>query len=168
MSFEFICFLARAEVVGRLAALSFANANANANGHQASLVYPSNLTVAYAPNALGQPTQVGTFATGVSYYPNGAIKQFTYGNGIVHTLAQNARGLPIRSSDCAVAGTCAAATRRLDLQYTYDRHRNVQQIVDHVNGRQTRCMSYDALERLVQTTSNSSARPAMHTTCCTI
>ncbi|MDR6990217.1 polymorphic toxin type 10 domain-containing protein [Luteimonas sp. 3794] len=126
----------------------------NGNGHLASLVYPSSLTVAYAPNALGQPTQVGTFANGATYFPNGALKQFTYGNGIVHTQAQNARGLPTRRIDCAVAGTCATANRRLDLQYTYDRHGNVQQIVDHVNGRQTRGMSYDTLDRLIQTTSN--------------
>ena len=42
----------------------------------------NGLAVSYAPNALGQPTQAGSYATGVQYFPNGAIKQFTYGNGI--------------------------------------------------------------------------------------
>ncbi|NLG27138.1 MAG: RHS repeat protein, partial [Chloroflexi bacterium] len=126
----------------------------NANGHLASLVYPSSLTVNYAPNALGQPTQAGTYATGVSYFPNGAVKQFTYGNGIVHTLMQNARGSPLRSTDCTTIGTCAAADRRLDLQYAYDRHANVENITVYVTGgKQTRGMSYDALDRLIQTTS---------------
>ncbi|MCD9008216.1 hypothetical protein LDO31_18665, partial [Luteimonas sp. XNQY3] len=128
----------------------------NGNGHLASLVYPSGLTVSHAPNALGQPTQAGTYATGVSYFPNGAIKAFTYGNGIVHTLTQNARGLPAKSTDCTLAGTCAAANRRLDLQYGYDGHGNVTAITDHTSsGRQTRGMSYDALDRLIQTTSPS-------------
>ncbi|GGK11723.1 hypothetical protein GCM10011394_21210 [Luteimonas terricola] len=128
----------------------------NANGVLSSLVYPSSLTVNYAPNALGQPTQAGSYATGVSYFPNGAIKQFTYGNGVVHTLSQNARGLPARSTDCTLAGTCASANRRLDLQYAYDEHGNVSDITDHaLGGRQTRGMSYDALDRLIQTTSGS-------------
>ncbi|GGK11742.1 RHS repeat domain-containing protein [Luteimonas terricola] len=128
----------------------------NANGFLSSLVYPSGLTVNHAPNALGQPTQAGSYATGVSYFPNGAIKQFTYGNGVVHTLSQNARGLPARSTDCTLAGTCASANRRLDLQYAYDEHGNVSDITDHaLGGRQTRGMSYDALDRLIQTTSGS-------------
>ncbi|HRP71437.1 MAG TPA: RHS repeat-associated core domain-containing protein [Luteimonas sp.] len=127
----------------------------NGNGHLASLVYPtSGPTVNYAPNALGQPTQAGAFASGVSYFPNGAIKQFTYGNGIVHTLTQNARGLPARSTDCTTTGACAAANRRLDLQYAYDPHGNVSGIIDHTSsGKQTRGMNYDALDRLIQTTS---------------
>jgi len=89
-------------------------------------------------------------------FPNGAIKAFTYGNGIVHTLAQNASGLPARSTDCTTTGPCAAANRRLDLQYGYDAHGNVEGITDHTTGgRQTRGMGYDALDRLIQTTSPS-------------
>lgn len=128
----------------------------NANGHLTSLVYPSGLTVDYLPNALGQPTKAGTYATGVSYFPNGAVKQFTYGNGVVHTLTQNGRGLPARSTDCTLSGTCASANRRLDLQYAYDRNGNVTDITDHApGGKQTRGMSYDDLDRLIQTTSPS-------------
>ena len=127
----------------------------NANGHLASQTYPSGLAVSYAPNALGQPTQAGSYATGVSWFPNGALKAFTYGNGMVHTATQNARGLPLRTTDCAATGTCSAANRRLDLQYAYDANGNVSQITDHVTGgKQTRGMSYDPLDRLVQTTSN--------------
>ena len=72
------------------------------------VIWPVNycigLSLEFSPNALGQPTQVGSYATGVSYYPNGAIQQFTYGNGIVHTMTQNARQLPARSTDCTLAG----------------------------------------------------------------
>ncbi|NUS61634.1 MAG: RHS repeat protein, partial [Lysobacter sp.] len=71
----------------------------NNNGHLANQGYPAGLTIDYAPNALGQATKAGTYATGVTYHPNGAIAGFTYGNGIVHSLTQNARQLPLRSRD---------------------------------------------------------------------
>jgi len=123
----------------------------NANGHLASHAYPSGLTVAYAPNALGQPTQAGTYATAVTYYPNGAAKQFTYGNGIVHQLLQNARGLP--SSSCDAYGACGAAAVLND-GYGYDRNGNVAAITDGRTGnRGNRTMTYDGLDRLTGTVS---------------
>jgi RHS repeat-associated protein len=127
----------------------------NANGHLSAQIW-QGLNIDYAPNALGQPTKAGTYANGVGYYPNGAIKQFTYGNGIVHTMTQNARQLPSRSTDCTLAGACAAANQRLDLGYTYDKNANVSAITDYTTGaRQTRGMTYDNLDRLTQTTSGS-------------
>jgi len=30
----------------------------------------------YAPNAFGQPTQVGSFASNVQYFADGSVKQF--------------------------------------------------------------------------------------------
>lgn len=119
----------------------------NASGHLSAHGYPDGLTVSYAPNALGQPTQAGSYATGVSYHPNGAISQFTYGNGIVHTLAQNARGLPDRSIDAY------GSTRFLDDGYDYDANGNgnVAAISDGATGRNqrgNRTMAYDGLGRL--------------------
>ena len=125
----------------------------NANGHLDLHTYPVGGSVAYAPNAMGQPTRVANFATGALYFPNGQLKQFTHGNGMVYTATQNVRGLPARQTACTVTGTCATANRRMDLAYGYDQHGNVSQITDHRNGRQTRGMSYDALDRLTQTTS---------------
>ncbi|MGH8084026.1 MAG: RHS repeat domain-containing protein [Lysobacter sp.] len=122
----------------------------NANGHLTAHGYPGGLTVSYAPNALGQPTQAGSYATGVRYHPNGAIKQFTYGNGIVHTLAQNARGLPDRSIDAF------GSTKLLDDGYDYDANGNVAGISDGATGRNqrgNRTMNYDGLDRLTATTS---------------
>src|SRR3546814_15723346 len=57
----------------------------DALGHLSRHTYPKGLAIDYAPNALGQPTQAGNYATGVEYSPNGAIERFTYGTGIVHT-----------------------------------------------------------------------------------
>jgi len=122
----------------------------NANGHLAAHRYPSGQTIDYAPNALGQPTQAGSYATGVSYYPNGAIKQFTYGNGIVHTLTQNARQLPDTSQD-AYGGTAF-----LSDGYDYDANGNVAAISDGATGRNqrgNRTMAYDGLDRLTSAVS---------------
>ncbi len=40
----------------------------------------------------------------MQYYPNGAVQQFVYGNGIVHQMQQNARQLPARSTDTGTLG----------------------------------------------------------------
>ncbi|WP_368564802.1 hypothetical protein [Pseudoxanthomonas sp. UTMC 1351] len=109
------------------------------NGALAQLTYPSGLQVDFAPNALGQPTQAGAYATGVSYYPNGAIHQFTYGNGIVHAMTQNTRQLPLRVQSGNVVG----------YEYGYDRNANPTQIHDLVRGTNySRTLEYDGLDRL--------------------
>ena len=113
------------------------------NGALSAIAAPG-LTVGYAPNALGQPTQAGSYATGVQYYPNGAIKQFTYGNGIVHSMAQNARQLPSRVIDSGGV---------LDNEYAYDRNGNVQSILDWRDSNQNRAMTYDGLDRLLTASS---------------
>lgn len=114
---------------------------------------PAGLVLNYTVNALGQATQVtgstdgGTakvLASNASYYPNGALKQFTYGNGIVHTMTQNVRQLPARSIDGNV----------LNLAVSYDANGNVTGISDATaSGRQTRTMAYDMLDRLVSASS---------------
>jgi RHS repeat-associated protein len=110
----------------------------DANGSLSQLKYPDLSVVAYAPNALGEPTQVGTFASAVTYHPNGAIAGFTYGNGIVHTLDQNTRGLPAWSTDAGV----------LRDNYTYDANANVTAILDWQLGVSNRESTYDNLDRL--------------------
>jgi len=117
----------------------------NSNGHLASQNW-HGLAVDYAPNALGQATRAGNYATGVSYHPNGAIKQFTYGNGLVHTLTQNARGLP--DTSCDAYGACGSAAVLFD-GYNYDANGNVAAITDGRTGnRGNRTMTYDGLDRL--------------------
>lgn len=119
-------------------------------GHLAATTYVDGEVVPYAPNALGQATQAGTYATGATYYPNGALKQFTYGNGLVHTLTLNARQLPERSRDAL--GTNVV----LDDTYDFDFNGNVAGITDSLGGQPgNRDMSYDALDRLVGVTAGS-------------
>lgn len=110
------------------------------------ITYPSGLAVSYAPNAFGQPTQVGSglgnFASSISYYPNGQLKGFTAGNGFRTDLGQNARLFPttLVSSKAAVIAT--------NVTYGYDAAGNTQDIADNFDGSQSRHMSYDGLNRV--------------------
>ena len=75
---------------------------------------------------------------------------FTYGNGIVHTLTRNARGLPEESRDAY------GSTSFLDDIYDYDPNGNVAAITDGATGRAqrgNRTMAYDGLDRLTDVTS---------------
>ena len=122
------------------------------NGHPASHVSPGNVVVDYAPNALGQPTKAGDYAAAVGYFPNGGMRQFTYGNGIKHTLTQNVRGLP--DTSCDFTGGICGIGAVLNDGYDYDPHGNVMAISDGRTGhRGDRTMGYDALDRLTATTS---------------
>jgi YD repeat-containing protein len=57
-----------------------------------AITYPkTGRTVSYAPNALGRPSQVGAYATGVSYHDSGLVSGITYGNTATTAYAQNAR-----------------------------------------------------------------------------
>ncbi|MCX7033222.1 MAG: RHS repeat protein [Arenimonas sp.] len=122
-------------------------------GNLVSQSYPTGLSVGYAPNALGQATQAGSYATGVQYFPNGAIKQFTYGNGLVHTLTQNARQLPLASIDTGGA---------LSQQYAYDANGNVSSVTDSLDAARSKTMGYDALDRLTSATSTSFGGNGLH------
>ena len=122
-------------------------------GQVTAETYPASVSVNYTVNALGQTKQITassdggaatTIASGGSYFPNGALKQFTYGNGIVHTMTQNARQLPSQSVDGTI----------LNLTTTFDANGNVSAITDGTAAaRQTRSMVYDQLDRLTSATS---------------
>lgn len=117
-------------------------------GNRNRVVIPDGQPITYVNNALGQATSVGsnwgTLAGSISYYPNGAIKRFVYGNGVVHSMAQNERLLPARVTDTGV----------FDQSYAYDGNGNTTAIrdVNAVNGVYSgnRDMLYDNRDRLVQ------------------
>lgn len=109
------------------------------HGHLANHSYPTGLHVNYSPNALGQATQAGSYATGVLYHPNGAIKQFTFGNGVVHTMVHNARQLPALSIDSGGV---------LSQHYHYWPDGNLGHVADNLDSTRSRWMAYDGLDRL--------------------
>jgi RHS repeat-associated protein len=92
------------------------------------------------PNALGQPRAVGTFATGVSYHPNGQIASYTAGNGVQFRSEQNLRGLPTLWQHAGVVQD----------RYAYDAHGNVTAITDEIGGSSRSMPWYDGLDRLRQ------------------
>lgn len=107
-------------------------------GNLSQVTYPDTSAVALNPNALGEPRQVGAFASGVTYHPNGAVAGYTLGNGIVHSVSLNARGLPYVVRDAGV----------MQDQYGYDASGNLTSITDQQEGIATRSMGYDGLDRL--------------------
>jgi YD repeat-containing protein len=110
----------------------------NANGHEAGVTYPDGSNIVLKPNALGEPTQVGGYAVGVSYHPNGSVASYTLGNGVVHTTTQNTRGLTLRNTDAGIVQD----------RYDYDRNGNVGSITDELQGVSSRALGYDGLDRL--------------------
>jgi RHS repeat-associated protein len=123
----------------------------NANAHELSLTYPSGLVVNHSPNALGQPSRAGNFATAVTYFPNGGMSGFTYGacagaDCIVHAMEQNERQLPRLSRDKRANDDAV-----IEDTYTYDANGNVAAIDGGIRLRRTRSdLLYDGLDRLLQ------------------
>jgi RHS repeat-associated protein len=111
----------------------------DANGSLSLLTYPDTSSVSYLPNALGEPSKVGSYASAITYYPNGALKTFTYGNGKTHSTNQNLRQLPSQSIDSGV----------LNDSYTYDGNGNVLTVADGQEAVTSRTMVYDDLSRLM-------------------
>ncbi|NQZ11721.1 MAG: DUF4329 domain-containing protein, partial [Algicola sp.] len=124
-------------------------------GNQSTLTYPSGRQISYAPNALGQPTKAGDFATGASYHANGTLTNFTYGNGLKYNLTLDNRQLPQHLK------TLKGNTPITDLQYTYDGNGNTSSITDHKDASYSISMGYDGLDRL--TSANGKWGPANFT-----
>jgi RHS repeat-associated protein len=116
----------------------------NTIGHTASTTGPAGVNIVHSPNALGQPTQAGLFAYSASYYPDGSLKGFTYGDGTVRTVTQNSRLLPGRIREIRSGVTL------LDDIYTYDRNGNLTGQDDQLNlAGGDRTLSYDGRDRLL-------------------
>ncbi|MDE2154877.1 MAG: hypothetical protein KGJ32_03135 [Xanthomonadaceae bacterium] len=118
----------------------------DAYGTVRQLIYPDGTTLAYGPDALGRATQVGSYASHLSYFPNGAVAGFTYGNGAGHVAEQNARQLPSNFTD----GT--AGTLNLSEDFSYDADGNITQVNDLTGGPRSKTFGYDGLNRLTSAT----------------
>jgi uncharacterized protein RhaS with RHS repeats len=115
----------------------------NGNDQLSSLTYPvSGRVVAYAPDALGRPTQVSGFVGGVGYWASGQISQINYANGTTSNYGQNSRLWP------SYFQTTGAARTHLSSTYGYDGLGNLTSITDGVDGSYYRTLGYDALNRL--------------------
>lgn len=118
----------------------------DAYGSTRQVRYPDGESVDYAPDALGRATQVGSYASGIAYYPNGQVAQFTYGSGAAYIADQNTRLLTGNFS----YGTSSVTQLSEDL--AYDANGNITKINDRTDdlsdGPRTKVFGYDALNRL--------------------
>ena len=119
-----------------------------------SITYPDGLKVDYKPNGFGEATEARIytdtkdyiFATNATYYSNGLLKKFTYGNGIVHSLTlDNVNQLPSTLKDSSINGGSI-----VDWSYKYDNNTNLIRLSNNINEAfsLTR-LSYDGQDRLI-------------------
>jgi YD repeat-containing protein len=115
----------------------------DSNGALRSITYPDGDTIAYNPNALGQPTIAGGYASSVAYFPDGDVRSYSLGSGIVYNAEKDARNLT-RNFTYGKAGVLAASE-----DFWYDANSNVTQVDDLAGNRQrSKVMGYDRLNRL--------------------
>ena len=114
----------------------------NSTGNLTTTIYPGGASIGYAPNALTQPTQAGSYATGATYHPSGMVKSHNYANGFVHTSTLNNSGLPATFHDLR------ASTYALNHAFSYDANHNLTFWDDKVNNAYDVQATYDGLDRL--------------------
>lgn len=108
-----------------------------------SIDYPSGqLSVDYAPDALGRPSKVGAFVTNLAYFPNGLVSSMTYANGRQQTTTQDTR---LRPKDFTVPGVS-------QLTYDYFYNGNVKSITDSLQPSNNKTFGYDGVNRLISAT----------------
>ncbi|CAM4198365.1 RHS repeat domain-containing protein [Pseudoalteromonas ostreae] len=127
--------------------------------------YPDGTVVNFKPNSFGEPTEAQTyngtivalsFAKSATYYANGLLNSFTYGNGVKHeTTIHSDSLLPKQLKDTGPSGSNLPSTV-MSLTYDYDNNANVTSINDGQNSAYSLTdLQYDGLDRLTSTTGGS-------------
>lgn len=115
----------------------------NGNDQMSTVTYPvSGRVVNYAPDALGQPTQVSGYVTAVSYWPSGRTRQIDYVNGLVTNYDENSRLLP-RTFQAR-----RGSFYYINSTYGYDAAGNLTSVADTVDSTMNRSLDYDGLDRV--------------------
>lgn len=115
----------------------------NGNDALANMAYSTGLTVSYAPDGLGRPTQAMPFASSVSFHPGGLPSQIRYANGVISNFGLNDRQWPVTLNTKASSGADLA-----NLTQSYDLGGNVTGVTESVAGLQNRSFGYDSIDRL--------------------
>jgi len=118
----------------------------DAYGSVSLIHYPDGENVSYTPDALGRATQVGSYASGLTYFPDGEVKDFVYGNGAVYAAEKNTRQLVSNFS------YGQGATPVVSEDYAYDANGNITTVADLASGPRNKSFGYDALNRLTSAT----------------
>lgn len=114
----------------------------DANGNKSHVVYPGGGSLYLSPNALGQATRVGGFATNVSYHANGVVAAFTHQNGCSNTTTLYTSGL------VNVQRSLCGSTNAVYNQYTWDANGNLTFLDDKQSNTYDLRLTYDGLDRL--------------------
>jgi len=124
----------------------------DSNDRLSSIAYPKNGSILdLAPDILGRPTQVGSYATGISYHPVGLVKLMTYANGVVTTMSPDSRQRP-----ATVTVGKGGGDGYLGLVLAYDAADNNSAVKDTspVTSGMTRSYGYDGINRLNRVTTS--------------
>lgn len=132
----------------------------SSEGAVSELGYPDNTWEALSPDGLGRPSQMGQFASNVTWHRFGPLASFKYGNGLSFSQTLNARGLPNERRDDAFGSA------RLRDTLSWDGNGNLTAINDLVGDASlyrnaSRSMIYDGLDRL--SIANSAPQPPLRT-----
>lgn len=111
--------------------------------------YPDNTNIAYNPDAWGRPTTVGSYATGVQYYPNNLPSSYTLGNGLSYGQSLDSW---LRPQTVAIKN---GGTLLQSLTYGYNGDSDLMSIADGVDGVDSASFQYDGLHRLTQAVDNN-------------
>lgn len=114
----------------------------DAYGSIKTITYPDSVSIDYAPDPLGRPTKAGAYASGATYYPDGSLQHFTYGNGTDYLAQQNQRLL---LSNVTYA---KGATINFSEDFGYDANGNLTSVNDLAGGLRSKTLTYDGLDRL--------------------
>jgi RHS repeat-associated protein len=123
-------------------------------GERINTTYPDNYKVHYQRNRFGEITQVNSdtdlHAFDASYFPNGKMQAFNYGNGIRREVELNNQRLPSSIRE-HVDGSAV-----LHYGYEYDDEGNITTLTDHIdNSYSINQLQYDGLDRLTTTSGGS-------------
>lgn len=110
------------------------------------VTYPDGQSVNYYPDALGRPTAVSPYVTGVAYHPSGQVSSMSYTNGVTTTQSFNSRQWPGQMS------VSSPTTTLINTAYLYDGLGNVSSMTDSVSPTYNRTLGYDAIDRLTSVT----------------
>lgn len=109
-------------------------------GNLSALAYPDR-SVSYSPDAWGEPTRVGGYASSIQYFPNGTPASYSFANGAVYSATLDNRLRP-RSTTLSRGGLLQKLT------YSYNDDSDIVQIDDGVDGIDSASLGYDGLHRL--------------------
>jgi len=131
-------------------------------GRLTTLTYPDSTEVLYSYDDLNRATEIKRYIDGVNdevlmdnvhYNSESLLTQFDYGNDLRATFAYDSRGRAV------TIDVKDGETSFLDLDYTYDSHSNITQLVNGWRDTnsdwhsQTESYSYDGLDRLLSASS---------------